>query len=65
LVIVHGLPFFVMAFVFTGNLVLPEIKESVYHGGESGNGRTASLQVHAQQSVHWTAGSLRHFQAFF
>jgi len=44
---------------------LPEIKESVYHGGESYGNRESSLQNHAQQSVHPTLGSLRDLQAFF
>ena len=44
---------------------LSEMRIVVYYGMSSHGGRESSLQVHAQQSVHLTCGSLRVLQAFF
>jgi len=65
LVVVRGSQVFVMALVFMFNVILPELHKKVYYGRVGSQQQLASLQVHAQQSVHPTLGSLARFQAFF
>jgi len=48
-----------MALVFIFKVSLPELREKVYDGRAGSQPQLASLQVHAQQSVHLTCGSLR------
>jgi len=45
--------------------VLPELRKKVYDGRVGSRRQLASLQVHAQQSVHPTLGILRKSQAVF
>jgi hypothetical protein len=65
LVAVRGSLVFVMALVFMFNVTLPELFKKVYYGRVGSQPQLASLQVHAQQSVHPTLGSLAKSQAFF
>jgi hypothetical protein len=50
---------------FMFNVILPELHKKVYDGRVGSLQQLASLQVHAQQSVHPTLGILRTSQAFF
>ena len=54
---------FGMALVFMLNAILPESYKKVYYGRVGSQPQLASLQVHAQQSVHLTLGILPVFQA--